>query len=237
MNFQDHNFSRDSLTTYENFSGIYQLKASDVLSVRIRGLDPATYGFLNMQDDNMMLQVNPGTLFINGYSISEEGNIHLPALGPVKVAGLSLQEVRSLIQSKVDDLVKNATVIVHLVSFKISVIGEVENPSTFYIYNERINLLETLARAGDLKEFADRRQVHLIRELPTGSDVTLIDLTDPAVMASPFFFMKPNDVLYIPPLTIRNKRSNLAALGLFNTIFSGISTTVAVILLVDRERR
>lgn len=234
LTVHDDQFSRGSIETIINEQEEYRLNANDLLSIRVRGLDPTSYNFLNLQDESVSQMMNESSLYVNGYTLSDSGDIILPAIGKVRACGYTVPELQRVLQKEVETYVSNATVIVRLLGFKLSVLGEVANPSTFYTYSAQINIFEALARVGDMNEFANRNELTLIRQTDVGPSVVLVDLADATIFASPFYYLKPNDVIYVKPLKVKSRRSNLANLSIFNTGFTGLSAVVALILLFDR---
>jgi polysaccharide export outer membrane protein len=233
---QNSPFSYDTLTMVTNPHAEYLLQPNDVLSVRIKSLEVENSSFLNIDEGMNFNNFNSAALFVNGYSVNDSGVIYLPMIGAVKVGGLRVPQARDTIQRRINEYVSDASVFVNLVSFKIAVIGEVANPGYYYVYNNRLTLFEGLALAGDLREFADRRMINLVRQEENGSQTVLIDLTDPGIMKSPYYYLRPNDMLYVPPLEIKNQRSNLANLSLINTGLAAITTAVSVIVLINTLR-
>lgn len=233
--FQENNFEIDSLTFLPNHHREYKVQPGDVLSVKIKSLEAENAEFLNIEPNNGFANINPAALYINGYSVSDSGQIVVPLIGPIYVLGLTVPQVRNRLQREVDRFFSDATVIVSLGSFKISVLGEVNNPGTYFIYNNRLTVLEAIAQAGDLREFADRKEITLVRREGDHSQGTLLDITDPHIFLSPHFYLEPNDVLYIKPLKSKAKRSNLATLAVASTILGVISTGVTIYLLIDQE--
>lgn len=231
--FQGGKFSESEVRVFENKNTHYKLQPNDVLNVKVKSQNMETTDYLNMEPAGMFNNPTPLSVYINGYSIDDEGNIDLPSIGKLKVGGLTVSEARNLVQEAVDQSFNNATAFVFLVSFKISILGEVKIPGYYFINNNQGTILDALAMAGDMNEFADRKQIHVIRQNSKGSEVVLLDMTDPAVLTSPFFYLSPNDAIYVPPLELRNQRSNLANLGIFGTVLTGISTAVTLILLID----
>ncbi|MEM7717278.1 MAG: polysaccharide biosynthesis/export family protein [Cyanobacteria bacterium P01_A01_bin.68] len=228
LNFQENPFSNDSIIRYLNDKATYLLQPGDVLSVQVKSISIKDSELFNLQTDNSMMNINPGALYLSGFSITDSGYIYIPIAGAVKVGGLSVEDARQKIQDEIDNYT-SAYVIVSLVSFKVSVIGEVDKPGYFYVYNDRLTLLEALALAGDFKEFADRRRITLVRQHDEGSDVVLLDITDPDIIQSPFFYLEPNDQIYVPQLQIKNSRSNLFNV---NTVVGAVSTALTIILLI-----
>jgi polysaccharide export outer membrane protein len=171
-------------------------------------------------------------MYIQGYSIDELGQITLPILGDIAVKDLTVTEVQDLIQERTNKFLNNATVIVKLISFKITVLGEVKCPGYKYIYNNQATFSEGLGLAGDLTENGNRERIKLIRQVPTGNEVVMIDLTNPNILKSKYYYLMPNDVIYVEPLKAQSKRSNLALLTL---IFAGISAGILILNYVDNN--
>lgn len=231
--FQENNFVKGSHTVIKNEYPIYILQKGDILSVKIKSLETDNAEFLNIEPSNGFINVNPGALFLNGYSISEDGAIYLPLVGSVTVEGLTLDESRVKIQRIVDDYFTDATVIVNLVSFKISVLGEVNRPGYYYVYNNRLTILEAISLAGDLKDFADRKEITLLRQREDGSEATILDITDPELISSPYYYLRPNDVVYVRPLKQKVKRSNLSTLAVVSAVVAVVSTGISIYALTQ----
>jgi polysaccharide export outer membrane protein len=150
----------------------------------------------------------------------------LPTVGKVKIKGLTLNQAKIEIEKGVQQYINNVSVQVKLISFKISVLGEVKSPGYYYVYNNQATIFEGLGLAGDIGDFGNRRKIKIVRQTPTGSEVAMLDITDPNILKSKYYYLLPNDVLYVEPLKAKFARSNLQPLGVF---FGGI-TAIAVIL-------
>lgn len=208
----------------------YLLQPADVLSIKVQSLEPEISNIYNIVPPSSAFGfADPGTMFLSGYSVDDEGNVNLPNVGKVKVSGLTLQQSQELIQRNVDRYITNATVVVKLINFRVSVLGEVNRPGQYFVYNERATLFDALGMAGDLTRGAARENVKLVRQTPGGSEVVLLDLKDPNIVQSKYYFMQPNDVLYVEPSVAQVKRDNLVGLNVI-TIALGVISTAAVIL-------
>jgi polysaccharide export outer membrane protein len=168
-------------------------------------------------------------LYITGYTVDEKGNIQFPLLGDVFVRNKTIPEISAILSEKIEKYVSNALVKVKLVSFKVTVLGEVRNPGVVYIYNDRASILEVLGYTGDLTDLANRHKVKLIRTVNDKVLVSNLDLTDRALVEGNSFFLLPNDVLYIEPTKAKNFRLNLPAISLF---ISSLTTILVIINLV-----
>ena len=138
------------------------------------------------------------------------------------------QEVNDLLQNKVNEYFKEATVVVKLVNYRISVLGEVDNPGTFIIENKQINILQAVAQAGGTTNFGNLQKVKLVRQTLTGSELYYIDLTDNGVLQSDQYYLLPNDFVYIEPL---NSKSFTFQNFPYSLFLSTISTAAIVYVL------
>ncbi|MDX2245906.1 MAG: polysaccharide biosynthesis/export family protein [Bacteroidia bacterium] len=234
--FQDGAFRYDAPVAMDNKAPLYKIQPNDVLSIKVKDLNPQNTQYLNAMPDGIF-NINEVGVYLYGYSVSDSGFIYLPDIGKIQVLGLTVNQARERIQEKVrDKAFVNATVFVTLVSYRISIIGEVSKPGYYYVYNNSVNLLEALALAGDFKEFADRKNIHLIRNVKGGSEVIKVDLTDPEIFKSPYYYLLPNDILYAPNMEVKNNRSNLSNLQLVSVIFSGAAVTLTAINIANQIR-
>lgn len=218
----------------ENKKSVYRIQPNDILSIKVKSsTDAQVSDIFNITTTSQVVQVSsPGSLYVEGYSVDEYGKVTLPILGALTVKDLSMEEVQNLIQTNANKYLKNAIVIVKLMSFKITVLGEVNNPGYHYVYNNQATILEALGLAGDLTQYGSRKNIKLIRQVPTGSEVVLLDLRDPALLKSKYFFLMPNDVLYVEPFRAKAKKTNLENLSL---LFSAATTAILILNYLDNN--
>lgn len=228
---QDSRFEENRPTKVLNKSNPYRLQINDVISVKVKSAtDSKISDMFNITNEAIGTSSTPGNLYMDGYSIDGSGKIILPILGALKVVGLTLDVAQDSIQDRANKYLNQATALVKLVSFKITVLGEVKNPGYHYVYNNQVTVLEALGLAGDLTTFGNRKNIKLIRPVSGGSEVTLLDITDPHLLRSPYFFLMPNDVLYVEPLRARSNRSNLEVWGV---LFSAATTAILVLSYIE----
>lgn len=232
--FQNNDFSYVQPTLMENHRTVYRVQPNDVLSIKVKSsTDAQVSDIFNIVTTTQATTFSsPGNLYLEGYSVDELGRVNLPILGFITVKDLTMDEVQNLIQTNANKYLKNATVVTKLISYKITVLGEVNNPGYHYVYNNQATLLEALGLAGDLTIFASRKNVKLIRTVPKGTEVVLLDLKDPNLLKSKYFYLMPNDVVYVEPLRARSKRSNLENLTL---LFSAITTAILILNYIDNN--
>jgi polysaccharide export outer membrane protein len=171
-----------------------------------------------------------------GYSVDDSGYLELPVLGKIPLVGLTVLQAQNRVQKEVDRYFTEAFVKISLGGIRFSVMGEVLRPGKYAVMQNRLSLLEAVATAGDLKPDANRRRVRLIRQYPGGSRVVVLDLTDQDLLKSPYYFVRPNDVIYVAPLRVRELGTGLNAQQSMGTILTAISLLVNSILLYNTLR-
>lgn len=230
---QDSSFSEEYPTQIKNRRPVYRLQVNDVLHIDIQNPDAETAQYFNYGQEEMRGFGNESNLFIMGHSIGEQGLVTVPLIGKVKVVDLTVEEAKTLLQQEVDKFLRNTTVDVKLISFKISVMGEVNNPGYYYVYNGQANVLEGLSLAGDITQFGNRNNIKLIRQNDNGAEVILLDLTSSEVMKSKYYYLLPNDVIYVEPSSRQVKRANLEPVAI---VFSALTTLALIINAVVNFR-
>lgn len=150
---------------------------------------------------------------IQQYLVDNEGNVEFPVLGTLHLGGLTKSEAERLIKDKLSPQFQSLPIVtVRMVNYKISVIGEVTRPGTFTISNEKVNIFEALAMAGDMTIYGIRDDVKLIREDNSGKrNIVSLDLNDRDILYSPYYYMQQNDILYVTPNKTKAKTSNISA--------------------------
>ena len=136
---------------------------------------------------------------VYGYLVDHEGNIHLPMVGAVKLAGLNTREIDSVLEGRLSEFLSKPIVNVRIQNFKISILGDVKEPGGYSIQNERITVIEALALAGDLNTTGIRKKVLLIREVDGNRLYINLNLASKGLFNSPYYYLKNNDVIYVQP--------------------------------------
>ena len=165
------------------------------------------------------------------YLVDNEGNINFPVLGELKLGGLTKREAEQLILDKLKPYMKETPIVtVRMVNYKISVIGEVARPGTFTISNEKVNLLEALAMAGDMTVYGLRDNVKLIREDANGKQqIITLDLNKAETILSPYYWLQQNDIVYVTPNKAKARNSDVG--NSTSLWFSATSILVSVVSL------
>lgn len=218
---------------YEKSRPEYRIQTRDILYVKIYSLNEEMSSLINQTIGSYQQNLfqNETSLFINGYAVSDSGYIEIPVLGKILIAGKKMDEAIASIRQRADQYLKDATVIVKLISFKISVIGEVNRPGTYNNFNSQLNVLEAISMAGDITDYGNRMKVHVLRPDSTGTRTFSLDLTNREILTSDGFFLLPNDVVYVEPIHSKSFRINLPTVSLFLT---SVSTLILVLNYINK---
>lgn len=169
-------------------------------------------------------------LALQGYMIDPEGNIDFPMIGKTQLAGLTIKEARDLVQEKINEFIANVVVDIRLLNYKITILGEVSRPGTYTFDQREVNLLDALGAAGDCNPNADRRHVIILRKDATNTKAETLNLLSSEFIANPYFWLKPNDVIYVKPTRSKTVSANSP---LLSVILSSLSVTATLILYIS----
>lgn len=217
----------------------YRLQVNDVLSIDIKAIDPKLVAIFNTsttENSSSVTAKSESGLYFSGFTVDDHGNIRMPILGEINVIGYTLEEVRVKIEKKLlEEYFKseaNIFVTVKLAGFRYTINGEVGSAGTKTLFQEHVNIMEAIANAGDITTVGNRKSVTVIRQTPTGVQMNDLDLTDVNVMKSPYYYLQPNDYIYVKPLkqkTWGTGQTGIQSIGTIITLLS-LATTVYLIL-------
>ena len=201
-----------------------KIMPKDLLSITVNTTDPQAAAPFNLTVQTPM-NAGPASMYtttqpsLQQYLVNNQGEIDFPVLGRMKVGGLTKNEAENLIREGLKPYLKETPIVtVRMANYKISVLGEVKSPGTFTVSNEKVNVLEALAMAGDMTVYGVRDNVKLIREDAQGKrQIVMLDLTKSDLVLSPYFYLQQNDIIYVTPNKTVSKNSGI-----------GNSTTIAL---------
>ncbi|WP_162053463.1 polysaccharide biosynthesis/export family protein [Pontibacter pamirensis] len=208
-----------------------RIQPDDLLSINISSLSPEGNALFNKtvfttastrSSDVASANIN------DGYLVDRDGFIEFPVLGKINLGGMTKREAQEMLNRRLQEYLKEPTVNIRYLNFRITVLGEVKNPSTFTIQSEKINVLEALGMAGDMTSFGRRERVLLIRERGGVRSIDRIDLSKKEILNSPDFYLQQNDVIYVEPNGAKVAQSTIDTR--FISIFLAATSTVSLIL-------
>ena len=210
--FQDLNVNSPQLI---DSIGTVRMEPDDQISIIVSCKEPEIAALFNLVRSQQRVGTQGSGLNSNGetsaYTIDSDGNIDFPVLGKLHVAGLTKQEVATLVKQRLveSDQVKNPVVTVEFANLAFSVLGEVKNAGKYPITRNRTTLLDAISMAGDLTITGLRDSVYVVREEGGKRVAYSVDLRSKDVFTSPVYYVKQNDVIYVRPNAMRAGQSTI----------------------------
>jgi len=195
-----------------------KIQADDLLGITVSSLSSESNTLFN----NGTITAPAGTITSTGaspmaakngegYLVDKSGEVNFPVLGKIKLAGLTKEEAAELLTNEIKKSVKNPTVNVRFLNFKITVIGEVNRPATFTVPTEKVTVLEALGLAGDMTAFGKRENVLIIREKDGVRSAVRVDFTNKDLLNSQYFYLQQNDVVYVEPVKAKGLQGSASS--------------------------
>jgi polysaccharide export outer membrane protein len=228
------NVKADSNGTMTVIPYAYKLQKGDILYVALTTDDEKLNKIFvpNGGGANMQIQQGQGVagsmLYFVGFTIDANGDIEFPYLGKITVHGKTIEEAKEVIQVELKKFFKFFFLQVKVAEFKFSVLGFVNRPGQFFFQQNKVNIFEAISQAGELQGMSKKMEIQLYRQYPDGIRMHTIDLTDRSIINSPFYYIQPNDLVYIVPL----KSRTLGDMSSLQTSFGVVAPLLGTLLLV-----
>ena len=214
----------------------YRLQTNDILSVTIKAIDQKLVEIFSLNISQTQQSVGEQSLYYSGYLVDDHGNIRIPILGEINVLGFTLDEARIKIENQLlQEYLKKESgvfVTVKLAGFRYTINGEVTTTGTKILLQDKVNIMEAIANAGDILITGDRKDVKVIRQFPQGSETFSIDLTNKNAVNSPCFYLQPNDYIYVKPLKQKTWGTGTTGIQSLQTIITLLSLATTTYLLL-----
>lgn len=226
------NMPATTLSTNPNFI----IQPNDALAITVSCIDPTLAAPFNLVDARNSSNVPAESPFAS-FLVDSNGDIDYPVLGKIQVAKMTIPQLKENLVKRLKTYIKDPTVNIRRVNFRITVLGEVAKPGSFIINSERVTVLEALGLAGDMTPYSDRRRVMVVREQNGKTTFEKLDLQSADFFKSPYYFLQQNDVVYIDPT--KNKRGAVVEradkyVNWWSAGLSAISTVVTVLIFLKK---
>ena len=222
----------DSFLTMDQES--YLLRPHDLLQITINTLEESTEQFLREQFSSGQVGgrnvYDALSMYYRSYEITEDGLVYLPIIDSVQVAGLTIEEVRRVLDKAFEPYLRFATTRVKLANMRVNVLGEVQNPGVQFIFDNQTSILEVLSLAGDFTSFANRKKVKLIRQTPNGKKSVFLNFFKPDFISGPYFYVQPNDIIYVEPIKSKAFDVGSRSVGIVLSVISTAALIANIIL-------
>lgn len=206
----------------------YLVQSGDILYVRLlTGNEEIDQMFNLMGNSNN--NMSAGMAYYTGYIVSDSGEINLPLLRKVKVSGKNTSTIEREIEAVSKLYLKDAMAIVKLAGFKYTVLGEVRSPGVKELTTSRVNVFEAIASAGEITYYGKRDQVLVLRRQGEKIKQFRLDLTSPSIVNSPYYYIHPNDIIYVEPMKVASLRVRI---GDFLTVLGAVTSIATAVFLL-----
>ncbi|OYU81540.1 MAG: sugar transporter [Flavobacterium sp. BFFFF1] len=215
----------------------YRLQTNDVVRISIKAIDPKLVTIFNPSPSGEAnASESEQSLYFDGFTVDDHGNIRIPILGEMNVLGFTLEEVRQEIEKDLLEVYFNKEadifVTVKLAGLRFTINGEIGSPGTKTLFQEKVTIMDAIANSNDITITGDRKRVTIIRQYPYGTEMHDIDLTDINVMQSPYYYVQPNDYIYIKPLKQKSWGTGKTGIESLSTIITLLSLATTTFLLL-----
>lgn len=186
---------------YQNERSLdYKIQPGDNLFIRATSIIDEKNSVILNGDARGNYLTSDASIYLNSYTVNKDGYIDYPLTGMVEVKNLTVEEAKERLQTELAKYIKETALMVKLSNFDLTIIGEVMRPGKYKIYQSEIGILEALALAGNITNFAKTDNVKLVRRTNNGSEIITLNVGDADILSSPYYYLKPNDILYVEPM-------------------------------------
>lgn len=219
--------SEGSKNQYYNDRLEKTIQPYDYLYIRIYSLDPKTSSIFNGE-----MQYGMSNESLQSYEVNSDGYILFPFVGNIQVKDLTIEEAQQKLEKELNKYLTNISLRVRFVGNKITVVGEVNRPGNYTFYDEKITVFQALGLAGDIASYGDKTKVTLLREINDVISYHYMDLTDKNIVESDYYYLLPNDILIIDPVTAKYRTMQDRTLYIILSVLSTLSTIANVTIQV-----
>ena len=210
----------------------YKIQPGDNLFIRaLNIIDEKSSGVLNGETTRSNYMSSDASIYLNSYTVNKDGYIDYPLTGLVEVKNLTVEQAKEKLQLELSKYVKETALMVKLSNFDLTILGEVSKPGKYKVYQSEISILEALALAGNVTNFAKNDAVKIVRRTDNGSEIVIVDIGDADILSSPYYYLKPNDIIYVEPLKF--KQWGFTAFP-YSTVLSIVSLAITIFTLAKK---
>jgi polysaccharide biosynthesis/export protein len=206
----------------------------DILSIQLFTINPDAMPGISTSIDKQV--IDNRTSYEKGFIVDKNGMVDLPLIGSVHLGGLTLAVAKDSLINRFRQYVEEPVVVVKKLSFKITVLGEVNKPGLFYIPNEKMTFAEALGMAGDLTNYADRTEIKIFRKGEGNQlDEIKVDLTKTDILSPENRYVQQDDLIYVKAIKRKALANINPALVVFTSLISTTAITIAIILRLNSK--
>lgn len=207
----------------------HRIEIGDILMIKVISRNEESNKMFNVETNtnNANTTTTAANLYLNGFTVSQEGMIDLPNVGYISIVNQTLEEAKETIINMAKEYIIDPFVIVKLANFEVTVLGEVNNPGTFPVYKENLTIFDALAMAGDINDYGNLKKIKIVRSNNNKKKIYFFDLTESTILHSNFYYLHNKDLVYIQPLKFKGLKKSqsqllLSSLTTFAVLFNAI---------------
>lgn len=209
---QDKKIKSDSLIKAE-FRKTYLIQPGDLISIKVSSIDPSSVAIFNKEiGGGRSNQFNEPAIYLTSYLVSDSGYVNMPMIGKLTLINMSIMDATFLIERELAAYYKFVSVDVKLMSFRVSILGEIKTPGIYNFYNERVNIIQALSHAGGFTDLSNRSKVKIIRNEDGKLKINTLNLKNDEIFNTQFYYLQPNDAIYVEPLKAKVVKVNAPTL-------------------------
>ncbi len=220
------NVKTDTTGTMPVQAYAYKLQNGDILFVSLSTDDERLNKMFVPAAGATSMQMGVGMagtqFYFTGFTLNSAGELELPYIGKVVLAGQTIEQAKLSIEESLKKYFKVFFLQIKVAEFKYTVMGSVGHPGQFFFQQNKVNIMEALAQAGEVQNMAKRNEIQLFRQYPEGVRMHIIDITDRSLINSSLWYIQPNDMLYVQPIKAR-------VMGDFSTVQSSLGTVAPIL--------
>jgi len=213
---------------YINIRPEKTIQPFDNIYIKVSSIDEKTAKVFPDQSSGMV----GSNIDLVSYTVSQSGYINFPFVGEIYVKGLTLKEARVIIEERAGEYLNSISILVKFVNNTVSLLGEVKRPGEYKFFKDQITIFQALSFAGDITDYGNKTNVILVREAKNKINYYYLDLTDKNIVESKFYYVIPNDVIIVKPVSQKFRNLSLLNVPIFLTT---ITTAVTLYLLFYRQ--
>lgn len=212
-----------------------KIRKNDLIGINIISPDPMTTPLFNGVQSAATSSTDLGGPVgsKDGYLVDNKGNITLYKLGAVHVEGLTRTQLKQKLQRDLSPYLKDAVISIRFLNNKVTMLGELARPQVLTMADDQLSIVEAIAQSGDLTFTGRRDNILVIRETAQGKEFARLNLTDNSIFTSPFFYLRPDDVVYVEPTEFKIN-STAQTQQLVSYILSGVTILLTALTLLLR---
>ena len=210
----------------------YRIQPGDNLFIRaINIIDEKSSSVLNGENTRGNYMSSDASIYLNSFTVNKDGFIDYPLTGLVEVKNLTVEQTKEKLQNELSKYVKETALMVKLSNFDLTIIGEVNKPGKYKVYQSEIGILEALALAGNVTNFAKNDAVKIVRRTEKGSEIVTVNVGEADILSSPYYYLKPNDIIYVEPLKFKQWGFTTFP---YSTVLSIVSLAITIFTLANK---